>query len=90
MWWEEDGSVLSRGGKGLIRNLDRVVHVGDDAFNLWLVIAFCLGMPSRLKITGGEALRFIDLSGLRRFLPSLGARMTNVIPAQDGLPIRLE
>ena len=90
LWWEEDGSVLSRGGKGLIRNLDRVVHVGDDAFNLWLVIAFCLGMPSRLKITGGEALRFIDLSGLRRFLPSLGARMTNVIPAQDGLPIRLE
>ncbi len=90
LWWEEDGSVLSRGGKGLIRNLDKIIHVGDDAFNLWLVIAFCLGMPARLKITGGETLRFIDLSGLRRFLPSLGARLTNVIPAQDGLPIRLE
>ena len=90
LWWEEDGSVLSRGGKGLTRNLDKIIHVGDDAFNLWLVIAFCLGMPARLKITGGEALRFIDLSGLRRFLPSLGARLTNVIPAQDGLPVRLE
>ena len=90
LWWEEDGSVLSRGGKGLTRNLDKIIHVGDDAFNLWLVIAFCLGMPARLKITGGEALRFIDLSGLRHFLPSLGARLTNVIPAQDGLPVRLE
>lgn len=90
LWWEEDGSVLSRGGKGLTRNLDKIIHVGDDAFNLWLIIAFCLGMPSRLKITGGETLRFIDLSSLRRFLPSLGARLTNVIPAQDGLPIRLE
>ena len=90
LWWEEDGSVLSRGGSGLIRNLDKVIHVGNDIFNLWMIIAFCLGMPARLKITGGESLRFIDLSGLRRFLPTLGARLTNVIPAQDGLPIRLE
>lgn len=90
LWWEEDGSVLSRGGKGLTRNLDKIIHVGDDPFNLWLVTAFCLGMPARLKITGGEALRFIDLSALRRFLPSLGTRLTNVIPAQDGLPVRLE
>ena len=73
LWWEEDGSVLSRGGSGLTRNLDKVIHVGNDIFNLWMIIAFCLGMPARLKITGGESLRFIDLSGLRRFLPTLGA-----------------
>ncbi|MBQ5727343.1 MAG: hypothetical protein IIV56_00250, partial [Mailhella sp.] len=90
LWWEENGDVQSRGGKGLARDLDKVIHVGDDAFNLWLVIALCLGMHSRLKLTGDSSLRFLDLGSLRRFLPQLGARLTNVIPSQDGLPIRLE
>ena len=90
LWWEENGDVQSRGGKGLIRNLDKVIHIGDDAFNLWLVIALCAGMPSRLKLTGESSLRFVDLAPLRRFLPQMGVRLTNVIPSQDGLPIRLE
>ena len=90
LWWEENGDVQSRGGKGLIRNLDKVIHIGDDAFNLWLVIALCVGMPSRLKLTGDSSLRFLDLAPLRRFLPQMGVRLTNVIPSQDGLPIRLE
>jgi len=90
LWWEENGDVQSRGGKGLARNLDKVIHVGDDAFNLWLVIAMCVGMPSRLKLMGESSLRFLDLAPLRRFLPQMGVRLTNVIPSQDGLPIRLE
>ena len=90
LWWEENGDVQSRGGKGLVRNLDKVIHIGDDAFNLWLVIALCAGMPSRLKLTGESSLRFVDLAPLRRFLPQMGVRLTNVIPSQDGLPIRLE
>lgn len=90
LWWEENGDVQSRGGKGLIRNLDKVIHIGDDAFNLWLVIALCAGMPSRLKLTGESSLRFVDLAPLRRFLPQMGVRLTNVIPSQEGLPIRLE
>ena len=90
LWWEENGDVQSRGGKGLIRNLDKVIHIGDDVFNLWLVIALCAGMPSRLKLTGDSSLRFLDLAPLRHFLPQMGVRLTNVIPSQDGLPIRLE
>ena len=90
LWWEENGDVQSRGGKGLARGLDKVVHIGDDALNLWLVIALCAGMPARLKLTGDSALRFLDLSSLRRFLPQMGVRLTNVIPSQEGLPIRLE
>ncbi|MBQ8743832.1 MAG: hypothetical protein IJZ18_01440, partial [Mailhella sp.] len=87
LWWEENGDVQSRGGKGLARNLDKVIHVGDDAFNLWLVIAMCVGMTSRLKLMGESSLRFLDLAPLRRFLPQMGVRLTNVIPSQDGLPI---
>lgn len=88
--WEENGDVLSRAGKGLARNMDKVIHVGDDAFNLWLVIALCVGMPTRLKLTGDSSLRFIDIAPLRHFLPQLGVRLTNVIPSQDGLPVRME
>ena len=90
LWWEDNGEVQSRGGKGLIRNIDKVIHIGDDAFNLWLIIALCIGMPSRLKIMGESSLRFLDLAPLRHFLPQLGVRLTNVIPSQDGLPIRIE
>ena len=90
LWWEENGDVQSRGGNGLARNMDKVVHIGDDAFNLWLVVALCLGMPARLKLTGDSSLRFLDLAPLRHFLPQLGVRLTNVIPSQDGLPVRME
>ncbi|MBR3880674.1 MAG: hypothetical protein IKJ34_03655 [Mailhella sp.] len=90
LWWEENGDVQSRGGKGLVRNMDKVIHIGDDAFNLWLVIAMCVGMPARLKLMGDSSLRFLDLAPLRHFLPQMGVRLTNVIPSQDGLPIRLE
>ena len=90
LWWEENGDVQSRGGRGLVRNMDKVIHVGDDAFNLWLVIALCIGMPARLKLTGDSSLRFLDIAPLRHFLPQLGVRLTNVIPTQDGLPVRME
>lgn len=90
LWWEDNGDVQSRGGNGLARNMDKVIHVGDDAFNLWLVIALCVGMPARLKLTGDSSLRFLDIAPLRHFLPQLGVRLTNVIPSQDGLPVRME
>ncbi|MCQ2443918.1 MAG: hypothetical protein MJ061_00240 [Mailhella sp.] len=90
LWWEDNGDVQHRGGTGFPRNLDKVIHVGGSELNLWLAIAFCAGMPCRLKITGDGALRTLDLGSVRRFLPQLGIRMTNVIPAQDGLPVRIE
>lgn len=90
LWWEEDGSVRNRGGQGFTGNLDKVVHVGENVNCLWLAIAFSLGRLNHLKITGGNALRFINLAPLRQFLPQLGARLTNIIPAEGGLPIRLE
>lgn len=90
IWWEEDGEIQNRGGKGIIRNMDKVIHIGNDVFNLWLVLAFCVGIPSRLKLMGEQSLRFLNLAPVRHFLPRIGVRLTNVIPSQDGLPIRIE
>ena len=87
--WQEDGSVLARAGEPLPLQ-DRVLFVGDDSLNFHLVLGHYLGRPSHAKFTGDSKLKLNDFSALRRFAPLLGARLTNVIPKTDGLPVRLE
>lgn len=92
--WEEDGRILCQGGEAVSGCnkpiLDRVVHVGDDPFNLYLILFLMVTRPARLKIIGESGLKFVDLAPLRHFLPLLGARLTSVVPGQEGLPARLE
>lgn len=92
--WEEDGRILCQGGEPVSGCnkpiLDKVVHVGDDAFNLYLILFQMVTRPARLKIIGESGLKFVDLAPLRHFLPLLGARLTSVVPGQEGLPARLE
>jgi len=88
--YENDGTVTSLEGRGLESGGDKVVHVGKDALNLWLTLALSIGLPYHLKITGENDLLSIDFTPISHFLPSLGARLVQVIPSQDGLPIRIE
>ena len=92
--WEEDGRILCQGGEpvsGYNKSiLDKVVHVGDDPFNLYLMLFQMVTRPARLKIIGESGLKFGDLAPIRHFLPLLGARLTSVVPGQEGLPARLE
>ena len=92
--WEEDGRILCQGGEPVSGYnkpiLDRVVHVGDDPFNLYLILFLMVTRPARLKIIGESGLKFVDLAPMRHFLPLLGARLTSVVPGQEGLPARLE
>ena len=67
-----------------------MVHVGDDPFNLYLMLFQMVTRPARLKIIGESGLKFVDLAPIRHFLPLLGARLTSVVPGQEGLPARLE
>lgn len=90
LWYENDGTVMSRKAKGLERGADKAVHVGKDPLNLWLVLALSLGLPYHLKITGENELRSIDFMPIARFLPKLGARLVQIIPSQEGLPVRVE
>lgn len=96
--WEEDGRILCRAGSPVagVRSgkaaapLDKVIHVGEDLFNLYLLLFLMTTRPARLKVIGEGAPTLADLTPLRRFLPKLGARLTAVIPGRDGLPVRLE
>lgn len=92
--WEEDGRILCQEGipvAGQTKTiLDKVVHVGDDPLNLYLMLFMMATRPSRLKIIGESGLKFVDLATIRHFLPLLGARLTNMVPGQEGLPVRLE
>lgn len=85
----ENASITLTSGAPL-PHPDIVIHVGESEFNFYLFLAHYLGHHSRVKINGGDAFKLKDLSALRHALPTLGARMTNVIPKSDGLPIRLE
>ncbi|HBW14784.1 MAG TPA: 3-phosphoshikimate 1-carboxyvinyltransferase [Desulfovibrio sp.] len=87
--WDEAGNVHAKAGCPLDFS-DKVVYIGEDALNLYLLIFLAIGAQSHLKITGGAALKLADLSALSHFLPGLGARLTNVVPKTKGLPVRLE
>ncbi len=90
LWWEGNDKVLSRGGEGLTRHLDKVVPVGEDVLSFYLTLSMALLVPSRLKLVGDGNLRFLDTSALRRYLPEINARMATVIPGQEGIPVRME
>ncbi len=86
---EEEDAVLARPGLPLTLP-DAVIFVGDDALNFHLLLGHYLLRPSHAKFTGDVGLKLCDLSALRRFTPDLGARLTNVVPKSDGLPVRVE
>ncbi len=90
LWWEGHEKVLSRGGEGIARHVDKVIPVGEDALSFYLLLSMALQVPSRLKIVGDGPLRTLDTKALRNFLPYLNARMTTVIPSHEGIPVRLE
>ncbi len=69
---------------------DKVLYVGDSAWNFYLLLGHYLGRPSRAKFAGESDLKLADLSSVRHFLPIMGARLVHVVPKSDGLPARLE
>lgn len=87
--WDEVGTVRCKAESHLDFS-DKVIYVGEDTLNLYLLVFLAAGKNSRLKLTGGSDLKFTDLAPLSHFLPQLGARLTNVVPGTKGLPVRIE
>lgn len=90
LWFENNGTVQSRESKGLQRGSDKIIHVGGDEQSLWLCLALSLGLPYHLKITGENRLCKIDFAPIARFLAQFNVRLVQVIPAGEGLPVRIE
>lgn len=92
--WEEPDRIECTEGAGVSGRtgtvLDKVVHLGNDPLNLYLFLFQMLTRPARLKLVGEGDLKFLNLAALRRLLAVLGARLTQVVPGQEGLPVRLE
>ena len=91
------GAALTREGNGVcvlpaqpLGAPDKVIHVGDSAWNFYMMLGHFLGRPSRAKFIGDTSLRLADFSVARRFVGQMGARMVQTVPRCDGLPVRLE
>ncbi len=87
--WDDQGTLISRQGGGLSLP-DKVIYVGDDIFNFFLLLGHYVSKNTRAKFTGEASLKEADLTAVRSFLPQLGARLSNVMPNGSGFPIRLE
>ncbi len=87
--WDDDGTLRARQGGGLSLP-DKVIHVGDNALNFYLLLAHYIGKPTKAKFLGETHLKSSNFSSLRRFLPQLGARLSNALPNSTGLPVRIE
>ena len=90
LWYEKDGSVISRQSRGLSRGADKAIYIGSDSLSMWLCLALCLGVPCRLKISGDTILRSMDMSPVSKFAVSLNARIYSAVPGMNGLPVRTE
>jgi 5-enolpyruvylshikimate-3-phosphate synthase/chorismate mutase len=69
---------------------DKLIHAGDDPFNLFLLLALALTGAGRVKFSGGAGLKMLDVTALNEALPALGARIVPLNPHGKGLPARLE
>lgn len=85
----EDDAILCRSATPLATP-DKVLHAGSSELNFFIILAHYLGHHSRVKITGESSLQLADFTALRNFLPTLGARMVNIVPRSAGLPARIE
>lgn len=86
--WDDD-TIRNEGGKTL-RFEGNMIFVGEDSFNFYMLLCLALGHAGRCKFTGKPGLQLLDIAGLNKILPRLGARLVPMNPNNPGLPVRLE
>ncbi len=86
--WDDEG-VHSRGPRE--QGFDgKIIYAGDSPLTLYLLLALALAEPGRCKFTGGTQLKLANLAPLIQLFPSLGTRLSQVIPGSRGIPARIE
>lgn len=85
----EDNAIIVR-KDAILATPDKVIHVGESAFNFYIFLAHYLGRHSHCKMTGSRELQMADMSALDAIMPAFGARFVHLVPTGTGLPVRLE
>ncbi|MBR4741905.1 MAG: hypothetical protein IK079_03270, partial [Desulfovibrio sp.] len=66
------------------------LHVGNDLNNFYLLAAQCLVRPSQVRFTAEGRCKMTSLTAIAHFLPTLGARLSYVLPKSSSFPVRIE
>lgn len=85
-----DRQQVVKAGNAKLDFHGKTIFSGQDSFNLYALIFLALLEANTCKFTGGSQLKILDMDPLYHILNSMGARMVNLIPGSNGLPIRLE
>lgn len=93
-------TVGARLGEGVLRHTagtkhfnmatDKALYIGEASFTAYLMAFLAAARTGKARFTGGSGLKMADLSPLRRFLPTLGARFGHSVPKSNGLPGSVE
>ncbi|QJB56357.1 chorismate mutase [Pseudodesulfovibrio sp. zrk46] len=86
--WDDD-FIKNAGGRTLGFE-GNMIFVGEDPFNFYMLLCLALAHAGRCKFTGKPSLQLLDINGLNKVLPKLGARLVAMNPNNPGLPARLE
>jgi len=86
--WEKSGISKDEGG---YLNFDhKLVFVGGDSLNLYILACLAVLQPGYCKFTGSSNLKVQNLNQLYDVLPKLGSRVVPLVPGNEGLPVRIE
>ena len=69
---------------------DISIHIGIDIDNFYLLLAQYIIRPSRVRFTAEGSIKTINLTPITHFLPTLGSRLTYVVPKCRSFPVRIE
>ena len=93
-------TVGARAGEGTLRHAPsgsgislakgKALYIGEDLLSMYLMAFLAASQTGKTRFTGGAGLKMADLSPLRRFLPTLGARLAHSVPKSNGLPGSVE
>ncbi len=86
--WAKDKVIFE--AKRKLNFEQRPIFVGEDKLNLYLMVFLSLAFSGKIKFTGGNKLKILNLDPLFKILSQLGARGVSLIPHAEGLPIKVE
>ncbi|MCR4666174.1 MAG: hypothetical protein K5657_02640 [Desulfovibrio sp.] len=84
-----DDTISLAGGRPC-ETKDISLHLGGHFDTFALLAGQYLVRPSRVRFTAEGSLKTAQISAISHFLPTLGARMSFVVPKSSSFPIRLE